>query len=153
MKRLLFAIFAFLLIIGSVQNGVARTIDIEFTYVDDVLVSDPEPPFECRVGDDLSITNNCGFAIHVEIRDASSQVLASADIADGNSDVLDVDDETATQLCVTYTTPKGVMDEECVTIKIPPVPTLTEWGLVALLVLLLGAGVAMAVKRRRVEAV
>jgi len=153
MKKLLLSMSALLfLLIVTASISPAADINITLTFENGKLVRTPPGPYTYTQGDRLVVANNAGFDMLVEVFD-NGFVLHSQNLQNNGTVYIILNMGREKRVCYTYTLPeqKGeitVCDD--LNRVILSVPSLSQWGLIVLgLLLVLTAAVWMMRRRKR----
>jgi hypothetical protein len=152
MKNILLLCIALLLVVAGFQQAAAQEKDqnVTISWSGAALVLTPQSPYIQPGGATVTFVNKCPFSLVIRIKDSAGAVLAtSPSLSNGQTWAYQLPKGPVDQFCCTYTAPKGADVEQCFDLSGgEPAPTLTQWGLISLLGLILASGVIVAIRKR-----
>ena len=151
MKFLIIAAFCLMTVLAGVQDCSARRVSVLLTDGGPLGPNwTPDPPYHVGEFDTLVVTNRTSYNLRIHITDYLYNSLDSKRANIFESAVFTYLRPGSRHICPERITAKGVEQEGCADLY-TSVPTTTEWGVVALLILLVGAGITMVIRRHQTK--
>jgi hypothetical protein len=162
MKNILLLCIALLLVVAGFQQAEAQEKGLAIELApplagDSLFVWVPAGPYGFKHGETITLSNKSGFDVVMSTRNQSLNPLEVHAISNGASWGFVMNNDSARFIAYTYihdilvdsVPPDTIWRGANQVLRGPsPTPTLSQWGLISLLVLILASGVIVAMRKR-----